>query len=166
MSTYSYTTGSDVMKTYSRVFQTTGLTPDDLESFVEDAEVEINGLLGGKYPVPFTKCSYPPLVGNLAKRLAAYKALRSQIIMDGQSRSDWVEIIRAELMEVVTGLNNGSLKLVSGSGTLIEPAADPSGTVWSSTMDYVPTYGMGSTILQEIDPSRVDTEDARREDFS
>ena len=165
MSTNSYTNVNDLHKSYRRFIETSGLTPDELEFFVENSEIEINGLLSGRYQVPFTGGNVPPMVRNLTLRLAGYNFLRAQIIQEDSSRSDWVEGIRASVMESVQGLLDNKLNLLTGSGTITDGLPMPGSTIWSNTMDFVPTMGLLPVEDQLIDSGRIALEEDRREDL-
>jgi len=165
MSTNSYTNTDVLMRSLSRFVQTAGATPSDLEFYVEDAEHEIDGLLGGTYPMPFMGGSVPPLIRHMTRRLAEYGWLRSQIIQEDPSRSDWVEGFRTQVMEKIVGLQDGKMTLLSGSGTIIETMDTPVSTIWSNTMDFVPTMGLVSNpTVMRVDPGRVANEDEIRGD--
>ncbi len=57
----------------------------------------------------------------------------------------------------IDGLVDGTLALLTGSGTSIDPKPLPGGLIWSSTVakGYQPTFGFLHPFEQQRDPDRI-----------
>lgn len=162
MSTSSYWTTDEMAIAWKRFVQTGGFAPAELDQHISDAEDEVNGAIGGRYTVPFSGGA-PPLIRTCTRLLAGFNFLRGQIINEQPSRSDWVDRLREQAKEYLDKVAEGKLTLMSGSGTVIDPVAQPGLRIWSSTKDYVPTFGVIPQTRQEIDQDRIDDEDDARD---
>jgi hypothetical protein len=162
MSVNSYTSPDEMKRMHPRVIETAGTTVGELDNYCQLAEDEINGALGGAYTIPFSGGA-PPLIRTIAREKASYVYLRSQIFQQDGSRSPWVEAIGERADRLLQGLIEGTIKLVTGSGTLIDRITTPDTTIWSSTQDYVPTFDLRDMTEQEIDEDRLDDLEARAE---
>ena len=105
--------------------------------------------------VGFISGSPPPLLETIVELLAGHAYLRTQITQEDPSRSDWVAQLREQAEKYLTDLVSGTLALVSGSGTIIQPTASAVDQVWSSTRDYAPTMTLADPIEQRVSPSRL-----------
>ena len=162
MGVNSYTCADEIRRRYPRLFETAGFTAGEVEAMVDDVDLQIDGMLGARYAIPFALPA-PPLVRSIARDLVSYRLLRSQIIGEQPSTSDWVEKLQEKASEFLTMLAQGSLDLASGSGTVIDPTASNADRPWSSTRDYVPTFGVLPMTAQRVDPDRVEVEEDARE---
>ena len=150
-----YITSKEVMAMFPPIVQTAETTPGELEFYVQLAENEADGVLGRRYNVAVFSGSPPPLLETIVDLLAAHAYLRTQITQEDPSRSDWVSQLREQGEKYLTDLVSGTLVMVSGSGTLIQPTTSAVDKIWSSTMDFYPSMDIRDPIFQRDSPSRL-----------
>lgn len=160
-----YITSKEVMAMFPPIVQTAGTTPGELEFPIQMAENEADGVLGRRYNMAVFSGSPPPLLETIVELLAGHAYLRMQITQEDPSRSDWVSQLREQAEKYLTDLVSGTLIMVSGSGTIIQPLASAVDQVWSSTREYAPTMTLADQTEQRISPSRLrDIDDTTRAD--
>lgn len=127
----SYSTYEEVIARYP-ILQTWGKQETDVNSdLIYYAEVELNGLLGTHYTVPFATTH--PTVADLTIDLAYYRAA---ITKD----PDKAEALRKRVMDRIDRIKAGKEVIATGSGGL---AMDTSQVpVWSNVDDYHPAFSM------------------------
>lgn len=162
MGVNSYTNADEIRRRYPRLYETIALTPGEIEAIVDDVDLEIDGVFGTRYTVPFAVGQVPPLVRMIARDRVSYRLLRQQIIGEQPSTSDWVERLKETSDKYLDAIIKGEIQLASGSGTTINARTLPAATLWSSTKDYVPTFGTLDMTQQEVDPDRLDAESEDR----
>lgn len=96
------------------------------------ASIEINGLLGSHFTVPFT--ANHPTIKDLTIDLAYYKNLRGK-------DPEKAEKLRESIMDRIESIKSGEEAIYTGSGTL-EMSSTPNADIWSSTQDYHPVHSM------------------------
>ena len=162
MSANSYSSGDELRRMWPRVVETAGTTVGELEWHVDVAEPEVNGMLGRRYSIPFSGGT-PPLVRTVTQLLASVSYLRTIYVSEDPARSDWITALDERAHKILDGLVDGTLALLTGSGTVVNPLPLAGGTIWSSTQGYQPTFTAALPMFeQEVDPDRADDErDAR-----
>jgi len=139
-----------------------GITPEQVSVAAGEAEAEINGNLAGRYSLPIG--SAVPLLTSIATDIAIYKILTSLPFTaeqpTGQLRAAWLDRYRAAVAMLLR-LASGDLALVDVAGALIAQAPG-AGSAFSTTMNYVPTFGESADQGFTVDRDKIDAEAARR----
>lgn len=158
-STNGYCTATEVREHLPKL--TVALMADaDMEKYINQAEKIINATLGSIYAVPFT--TVPPLINEVTKLLAAYKAGRSQYTRDSQSKSDWIDILKEDANDLLRGIvgyfdkaeNFVQTPLLTTAGAVISKLSGAS--CYSTTQDYKSTFDMDDVEMQGVDPDLTD----------
>lgn len=138
---------------YSQLFK--GSEAESVGShYIAFAEAEVDGRLGRTYSVPFdTTSGAPDVVKDLAIDIAYLKAT-----IGGKSKA-W-DGIKKSVDERFEMLLNGDMVILDASGSALTVVGD---TVWSSTMNYHPVFGIGSDLDFVIDEDRLDDEEDARD---
>jgi len=167
MSTFSYTTADELKRRWRKWIETSEKTAGDLEWHINDAEAEINGILAKRYTVPFSYSLFPvEPVRTVTRLFAGHSMLRSMIIQEDPSKSDWVESIRAQGQTILDKIEEGKLDLIACADNVVSAVVIPrrkpaTEKIWSSTMTYVPSLDHRDATVQQVDPDRLDDEDDR-----
>ena len=153
-----YSEPEDLPKIWHKVLTTT-LVPDEIVTFILHADNLINAALARRYTVPFATDpnAAPPLIRQLSSTLALL-----EVVDRSPSTPEWVlrKIERAEkLLEM---LASGELTLVGLDGAVITERTDIGG-IQVSTEDYVPTFGVATSLDEQVDPQRAEDEAALRD---
>ena len=119
-------------------------------SWVHYAVVELEGRLGQWFTVPFS--SNNETAKDIAIDLAFARAYRF-------SQSEMVEGLRKQIDQRIKDLKNGVVGMVLSDGTIIQSVG---GTVFSTTQDYTPVFGMSPIELSEVDSGQIYDEDVAR----
>lgn len=147
-----YAEPEDLPKIWHKVL-TTNLTPDEVTTFIDHADNLINAALARRYAVPFTgdPNAAPPLIRQLSATLAFI-----EVIDRSPGTPEWLlrKIERAQ--ELLKMLADGELTLPG----IVEVSAFNG--VRSSTEDYVPTFGVASSITERVDPDRITADESER----
>lgn len=125
------------------------------------AESEINGHLVRLYKLPFA--SVPPLLATLATDIAIYKIFTSRPFSPPprpQVETPWNDRYKAAVA-ILLRLASGEMLLTNATGDVIEQRSDIGGA-WSSTMNYVPTFGEGTDQGFVVDRNKIEAEESRR----
>ena len=96
------------------------------------AEIELNGLLGGHFTVPFTPAH--PTVQDLTIDLCYDRALRTK---DPDKSKYFHDLFMKRIGRII----DGEEFIYTGSGTILE-SLDSEDDIWSSEMDYHPIHSM------------------------
>lgn len=129
---------------------------DDLDAtkinstFINYAETKVDGRLAAKFTTPFSNNNIT--VKDLCIDLVYIKA--------GNLSIEETEKLNNQVEKTLNDLMSGDQAMILDDGTAT--FASVSGTIWSTTQNYHPTFGIGSIEYFEIDSSRIiDEEDAR-----
>ncbi len=127
----SYASYEDVIARYP-VLKDWGKQETDVNSdLIYYAEIELNGLLGTHFTVPFATTH--PTVTDLTIDLAYYRAAITR-------QPDKVEGLRKRVMDRIERIKAGKEVIATGSGSLaVETSQVP---VWSNVEDYHPVFSM------------------------
>ena len=115
-------------------------------AFIEPAEIQIEGILGQRFTVPFSSNN------STAKDLVIDQCYCRALIT---KRPKSVVAIQASIDKRIKDLLSGKAAMVTTSGDLLSRQTTPA---WSSTMGYTPPYGMVDTMDTEIDQDQIDDE--------
>jgi len=120
------------------------------------AEHELNSLLSTHFSVPFSGSH--PTIKDLAIDLTYY---RTMIIKDPEK----AEKIRDAVLGRIDRIKAGKEYIMTESYTVIKPDATiAGGEVWSTTMDFHPTFSMldAESAYSGVDSSRIEAEEDAR----
>ena len=145
-----YIDWSDVTKRYRGI----GKDLDSTEvgsAYIPYAEAEVDGRLASKYTVPFSNNNLT--AKDLAIDIVYLKA--------GNLKVEETEKLQTMIDAKFERLLSSNEVMLTTSGDVINQGV--AGTVWSTTQNYHPTFGMSHTEYLEVDSSMVsDEEDARQ----
>lgn len=107
-------------------------------------EAYIHGRLGAKYSVPFSS-------NNMTARDLMVDAV---YVQQNMTRKPEVAKALLEFLDArIESLLSGEASMTTDTGTVaVQMVGD---AIWSSTMDYHPTFGMGSILDSVIDSSQI-----------
>ncbi len=123
-------------------------------NYITYGEAEVDARLAKAFDVPFASGSSYPTVRDLA---IDFSYLRMSLGKD-KTRS----ALRKELDGKIIDLCEGRLEIVDDSGEVIGRGGLIGGTIWSSTENYTPVFGIGNIEDMEPDTDQVDDEEAAR----
>lgn len=158
-----YIPGGQLGQEFPRVVGTAGTTLGELEWHIENAEAWLDGRIGRFYNVATFSGTAPPLVRTITRLRAGATYLQTLITLEDPSQSAWIQRMFDEANDLASELVSGTLAMVTGSGTIIAPTLPLASAMWSSTMQYVPTFNTRDFTNQRDDPNRRDDE-ARTQD--
>lgn len=140
---------NDVVGRYEELSKAGGSTDLD-KGYVIPAEAYIESRLGIKYTTPFSS-------NNLTAKDLAIDETYRRIMLTRQPKK--AETIGQFVKQRIDELLNGQLDMQVESGSAV---AATETTIWSSTKDYHPVFGMGDTLDFVVDSSQItDETDAR-----
>jgi hypothetical protein len=142
-----YVEAGQIMEILPVFISTAGMTPGQVEFFIEGREDEIDARLGRFWNTTVFSGNAPPMVKTLAKLGATVDIRKSKISMEDPSISQWIVEDEKKFEALITSLVSGTADLVTGSGTVLARTGRMQDQIWSSTKDYAPTM----TILDATD---------------
>lgn len=134
-----------------------GLDNTAVTAFITRADNVINGKLSQLYTTPFSVT--PPIVNDLSKNLALVYILQRHYTQQIPNESKWIETLREEVFDTLQELQEGVMTIVSSDGTILDQRTDRQ-RLLSTTIDYNPIFDMRDSVYQNVDPDRLDAEDA------
>lgn len=137
-----YVNYDDILNRYPAMSKVGGATEVG-SAYVDYVESEIDGLLASHYTVPFSG-------GNVTVRDMCIDLIYARA---GNLKVEESEKIEKRVMDRIARLKSGDEVLMTNSGDIIAPST--TGGAWSSTQNYVPTFGMSPIELSEVDSSRI-----------
>lgn len=143
-----YITWKDVLNRYPVVDRVGGASEVG-SAYVRYAERELEGMLTGFFTVPFSS-------NNLtAKDLAIDLTYMRISNLKSEDRKEF----RDELMGRIQALKDGQASMMTTSGDVLQAVG---GTIYSTTQNYEPVFGMGDTLDFHVDSGQLlDEENAR-----
>lgn len=151
----SYSSYGNLIGIYNKL-KDSGLSPQEVEGHIADADSVIDMRLSAKYSVPFATgvSSLPPMVKYLSKNLALLEILSRPSIKAGGDVPGWLQERRDRLEGIFLGLENGSYTLTTSAGN--ELSAKSSSLIWSDKEDYHPVFTLLDAEQQQIDTDLID----------
>ena len=151
-----YVTTGQIMEILPVFISTAGLTPGQLEFFIETREDEIDARLGRNWDMSVFSGSgnAPPMIRTLAKLGASIDVRKSKISMEDPSVSQWIVEDEKKFENLITSLGSGTADLVNNAGAIIGRRTQTRDMVWSSTKAYQPTMNILDPTEQRKSPSR------------
>lgn len=117
-------------------------------SYLVYAEAELNSRLAPYYTVPFSS-------NNLTAKDLVLDMAYARIY--GTKDKDRAGYLEEQITKRIDDLIHGKAQMIAEDGTAIS-SDNIGGAIWSSTENYVPTFGMIDEIDQMIDKDRLDDE--------
>lgn len=143
-----YIDWSDVIDKYPAA-ATRGGASEIGSAYIGYLEAEIDGKLSSHFTTPFS--SNNVTVKDICTDMA-YSRIGNFKIKD---REEFKKAIDSR----IEGLKNGSESMITIDGTVLSSSL---GTVYSTTKDYHPVFGMGSTESFVVDSSQIQAEEDAR----
>jgi phage gp36-like protein len=159
MGVYATTTSLSVLlvnflKTNTTTADTFGTSL--FEKAITKSEAQVNAALASRYSMPFA--TVPPLVTDMAERLACYHALLSSNTQDGDGKNvylDEFKTVFADLKAIVAG----ELKLTYTDGSIVPVNTS---TRFLTSTPYTPIFGLDEATAWARDEDEIESqEDAR-----
>ena len=138
--------------------QLTGINSTVVAGFIDQAEAEVAAKVSARYALPFSPPC--PLVNAIALRETVYAiciqrglvhfppAVQGKAPLAVQHESD------QKLLQMIS---EGKVGLLSSSLQAIAPATTARGEVYSTTMDFNPTFHEGGRLDQVRDPEKIES---------
>ena len=159
-----YADSGQVMEILPVFISTAGMTPGQIEFFIETREDEIDARIGRFWnTLPFSG-NPPNMLKTLAKLGATIDIRKSKISMEDPSVSAWIVEDEKKFENLITSLVSGTAELISTMGAVIPRTPQIQGQVWSSTAGYKPTMDLRDQSDQHV--SRTRRIDEREEDLA
>ena len=150
-----YIDSGQIVSLMPALISTSALTPGQIEFFIETVEDEIDGRVGRIWNTAPFSGNAPPMFKTLTK-LGTSVAIRSSLIsLEDPSVSGWIKNDQERFDDLLTQLADGTLDMVTSSGTIIARAQPKSAQFWSSTKDYAPTRNVLDSTEQRVSPTRI-----------
>ncbi len=128
-------------------------SPDIQNNLIAQAEGFVHGSLASQFSIPFSNT-------NVTAKDLVIDALYVQNIQSRQVLKG--KTLATVLADKITALKSGLMQMVTIAGTVAQvPTGDP---VWSSTMNYPPTFGMGDLSMMAVSSDMLIDENAARGD--
>lgn len=154
-----YTSADDIRKLFREVDSVPEFTDTDMEFYIRFAESEVDAKLAARYTLPFSET--PPVIRSIATEKALIKVLDRFFTGQTEDENDWRNVRKKECDALLQGIVDGEITLVNSAGTVLGPRADIH-SILSSTNNYTPTFSHGSSIVEEVDPDRIQDEEDER----
>jgi len=156
-----YVNTGQIMEILPVFISTAGMTPGQVEFFIETREDEIDARLGRDWNTAVWSGNAPPMVKTLAKIGATVDIRKSKISMEDPSMSAWIVEDEKKFNELINSLLTGKADIITGSGTVLQRTVSKSAGFWSSTSQYKPTRDVRDVTEQQVSQTRQqDAEDA------
>ena len=150
-----YISAGDLTQSLMEFVGTAGTKPGELEWFVQIREDEVQGRLGRAYNTHAFSGSAPPIIQTLVRLGASVDYRKSKISMEDPSVSQWITQDEEKFDKILTGLLDGTIDVITSSGTTVARTVELRDQVWSSTQAYAPTATLEDPTKQRVSPSRL-----------
>lgn len=161
-----YINAGDLTQSLTEFVGTAGTKPGELEWFVQIREDEVQGRLGRAYNTHAFSGSAPPIIQTLVRLGASVDYRKSKISMEDPSVSQWITQDEEKFDKILTGILDGTIDIITSSGTILARTVDLRDQVWSSTQAYAPTMTLEDPTRQRVSPSRLrDMDDETQADI-
>lgn len=154
-----YTDLATVQKMAPDLVNNQGAPVTMLEQAIGEAAAIIDGYISRRYTLPITVTV--PLLTTLATDIAVFRVLSSKPFSPAERSVDtnWPDRYR-EAIAILTKIAEGDMALVGVDGTVV--TANDNSRAWSTTMNYVPTFGESADQGFVVDRNKTEAEDSRR----
>jgi len=152
----SYTSVTRVNSAFPMITSVSNITSGVVAQYSDDAEAEIDARISARYALPLgVTC---PILVAIATRETIYNiATQRGLVQFPPAQQGRAPLYQRHLddQKLLEAIADGSVQLVTSSGAVI--AADTSQKqIYSTTMDYVPTFSEGSQVDQVQDQDKLD----------
>jgi phage gp36-like protein len=156
----NYTTVGNVLLTRTELGSITALSSAMIYQSIGKVEALINARLTKLYAVPIAPS--PPLLETLATDLTVYKLLAELSLFKTERLKDspWFEL-QKQAWAVLDQVAEGKVTLTTSAGTVIAARSDQV-LVYSTTMNYDPTFHDGGAFEEFVDDAQKATDEADR----
>jgi phage gp36-like protein len=157
MAVAPYTDASKLGAAYP---DTRTVAPDLVQWAIDMAIAEVDGNVGRRYTLPFTK--RVPLLEKIATEIAVYQILTARPFTAPPRpiEATWKARYDAAVAMLLK-IGDGEMVLFDESGAVVPQAGDI-GRAVSTTQGYAPTFGEGPDQVFVVDREKLDAESARR----
>ena len=159
----SYTSVGVVNSAFPMIHSVSNITSAIVAAYAGTVEAEINGRIAGRFALPLTvEC---PLLQAIATRETIYRISVQRALIQfppAQQGQHPLQTQHRDDQELLKMIASGAIKLVDASGAQI--AWDTSNMpVYTTTMDYEPTFHEGPWVDMIQDPAKLDDIKADRD---
>jgi phage gp36-like protein len=149
----NYATVSKINSAYPEISSITAITSAVACQYIDNVEAVMHGYIAKRYSVPVAGGC--PLLVSIAERETRYSILAQRGLIQHPAATQGRHPLYQQHIEDIKLLEkiaDGSVVLTNSAGTLITPDTSQI-EVWSSTMDYNPTFHEGpeTTHVQDTD---------------
>ena len=162
ISSLSYTSVTRINSMFPMISSVANITSGVIAQYADDAEAEIDARISKRYTLPLgVTC---PILSAIATREAIYSiATQRGLVLFPPAQQGRAPLYQRHLddQKLLEAIADGSIQLVTSSGAVV--AADLSQMeIYSTTMDYVPTFSEGSQMDQIQDEIKLDDDLSNR----
>ena len=160
ISPVSYTSVSIMISMIPDLGSVSTLTSAHLYTYAGQAEALVNAKIARHYSLPLA--SIPPLLETVATDIAVYYVLVKRLFTQERlTTSPWPDRYK-EALTTLDAIADGALTLVDTAGTIIGARTDVA-EVYSTTMDYTPTFHEGPWVTHVQDEDKIEDELDKRD---
>jgi hypothetical protein len=149
-----YVSAGQIIEILPVFISTAGMTPGQVEFFIETREDEIDARLGRDWNTAVWSGNAPPMVKTLAKLGATVDIRKSKISMEDPSMSAWIVEDEKKFNDLIDSLITSKADIITSSGTVLQRTAPKSAGFWSSTSQYKPTRDIRDVTEQHVSRTR------------
>ena len=139
-----YVNSADLFTRYPELIRVNSTTAIE-SAYVFYVENELDGMLSTHFTVPFSSNNIT--ARDLANDLTYLKA--------NNFKNEDRKSFRDEIMDRIKRLKDGAERMVLSDGTTIDSVGE---TIWSTTKDYTPVFGMDGTEHFVVDSNQITDE--------
>lgn len=132
-----YVTVSDVINRYPPVQSVSAVTSAQVAEAIAYEQSVVDARLGARYAVPFA--APPAIVQTIVGDMAIYRLLTTRVLLKEQREGEWTNAW-TRTMRLLDDIANGSLTLLSDSGTVLGLSARAAGELWSNSATSTPVF--------------------------
>ena len=159
----SYTSVNRVWLAAPSISSVTNITSEVQAQFAGDVESEINAIISKRYSIPLSvDC---PILTAIATRETIYRTMVQRLLIQFppvQQGSHPLQVQHKDDQKLLEKIAEGDYQLTSASGDII--AADITQMeIYSTTMEYLPTFHEGDWGSMTQDQTKLDDIDSERD---
>lgn len=151
-----YSTVDRLFSRYPRL-KSTNAASATMADWLTSASNYIDGYIGSVVTLPLVPV--PGAIVDLCEDVANAMYLRRNVVEAGKDRS--IERQWSDIEQRLRDIQRGKFILFTSSGTSMS-MNQQSRTPWSNTQEYTPTFGVSDIEDAQVDPDRIDDEEALR----
>lgn len=151
-----YTAVTRINTAFPGISSISAITSGVLCQYIDDVEAEINAIISKRYALPLTVTC--PILIAIATRETIYRTLVQRAIVQfppAQQGRHPLQIQHTDDQKLLEKIADGEIQLVDSSAEVI--SGDTSQIqLYSTTMNYTPTFSEDSMLDSVIDPDKLD----------